>query len=129
MGAPEGLLPCVRPHVALEQPRPGEGLVADLALVAVGVCEHVHVEGGGGHVVLVADVAGLQVLLDHGQVGLPVAGEVGARGKVFTAFSAPVPRRLVAGVDLCSAVIMKHRVHGEGLDRDDGRGEGGAGGH
>lgn len=112
--------------MTLEQPRPGERLVTDLALVTVGVCQHVHVEGGGGHVVLVADVAGLEVLLDHGQVGLPVTREVGAGGEVFAAFSTPVLRHLVAGGNLRSAVIVKHRVHGEGLDGDDRGGEGGA---
>ena len=99
--------------MTLEQPGPGEGFVADLALVAVGVSQHVHVEGGGGHIVLVADVARLEVLLDLGQVGLPVAGEVGAGGKVFTTISAPVSRHLVDGVNLGPAVIVKHRVHGE----------------
>ena len=72
MSTPVRLLSGVRPHVTLEQPGPRESLVTDLTLVVVGVCQHVHVEGGGGHIVLVADVAGLDVLLDHGQVGLPV---------------------------------------------------------
>jgi len=48
--------------VALEQPRPGEGLVADLALVAEAVGQNVHLQGGGGHVLLVADVAGLGIV-------------------------------------------------------------------
>ena len=90
MGAPVRLLSGVRPHVTLEQPGPGEGFVANLTLMAVGMSQHVHVEGGGGHILLVTDVARLEVLLDLGQVGLPVTGEVRAGGKVFATISAPV---------------------------------------
>ena len=129
MSTPVRLLSGVRPHVTLEQPGPRESLVTDLTLVVVGVCQHVHVEGRGGHIVLVANVARLEVLLGLGQVGLPVTREVGAGGKVFAALPAPVPGRPVVGVDLGSPVIVKHRVHCEGLDGDNGRGEGGGGGH
>ena len=90
MSTPVRFLSGVRPHVTLEQPGPGESFVADLTLVAVGMSQHVHVEGRGGHVVLVADVARLEVLLGLGQVGLPVTREVGAGGKVFATISAPV---------------------------------------
>ena len=62
MGAPVWLLPGVRPHVTLEQPGPGEGLVADLALVAEVVGQNVHLQGWGGHVLLVADVTGLGIV-------------------------------------------------------------------
>ena len=83
MGAPVRLLSGVRPHVTLEQPRPGEGFVADLALVAKAVGQNVHLQGGGGHVLLVADVAALGVVGCQLLVSLTVPGKVGTRGKVL----------------------------------------------
>ena len=62
MGAPVRLLSGVRPHVTLKQPGPGESFVADLALVTEAVGQDVHLQGGGGHVLLVADVATLGII-------------------------------------------------------------------
>ena len=62
MGTPVRFLSGVRPHVTLEQPGPGEGFVANLALVAEAVGQDVHLQGGGGHVLLVADVATLGII-------------------------------------------------------------------
>ena len=90
MSTTVGFVSGVRPHVTLKQPGPGESFTTNIALVAVGMSQHVHVEGRGGHVVLVTDVARLEVLLGLGQVGLPVTREVGAGGKVFATISAPV---------------------------------------
>ena len=39
-----GLLPCVSPHVSLQQPRPGERLPTDVAVMACRVGSHVHRE-------------------------------------------------------------------------------------
>ena len=62
MSTPVRLLSGVRPHVTLEQPGPGESFVADLTLVAEAVGEDVHLQGGGGHILLVADVATLGII-------------------------------------------------------------------
>ena len=83
MGAPVRLLSGVRPHVALEQPRPGEGFVADLALVAEAVGEDVHLQGGRGHVPLVANVAALGIVGCQLLVGLTVPRKVRTCGKVL----------------------------------------------
>ena len=110
----------VRPHVTLQQPGTGEGFATHIALVLVGVGQHVHVEGGHTDVHLVTDVAGLGVLLAHGQVGLLVSAEVGAGGKVFaTLLTSVLAGVLFASTDLGSAILVQHGVHGEGLD--DGR--------
>ena len=63
VSAREGLLTRVGPYVALEQPRPGEALAADVALAGQGVGPDVHLEGGEGRVALVAVLAA-EVLLD-----------------------------------------------------------------
>ena len=44
-GAAVGLLPGVGPHVSLQQPRPGESLATNLAVVTRCVGPHVHREG------------------------------------------------------------------------------------
>ena len=62
MSTTVGFVSGVRPHVTLKQPGPGEGFVANLALVAEAVGEDVHLQGGGGHVLLVADVATLGII-------------------------------------------------------------------
>ena len=54
LGAGEGLLPGVGPQVTLEQPRPGEGLAALLALAGQRVGPDVHLKGAGGVVALAA---------------------------------------------------------------------------
>jgi len=78
-----GFVSGVRPHVTLEQPGPGEGFVADLALVAEAVGQDVHLQGGGGHVTLVADVAALGIVGCQLFVGLTVPGKIGTCGKVL----------------------------------------------
>ena len=45
MGAGKRLLPGVRSHVALQQPRPGEGFAAVWALAGQGVRPNVHLQG------------------------------------------------------------------------------------
>ena len=55
------LVPRVAAHVALQQPRPGESLSTDIALVVEVVSEDVHAEGGHAHIHLVADLALLGV--------------------------------------------------------------------
>ena len=62
MSAAVRLLSGVRPHVTLEQPGPGEGFSTNIALVAEVVGQDVHLQGGGGHVLLMTNVAGLSVV-------------------------------------------------------------------
>ena len=83
MSTPVRLLSGVRPHVTLEQPGPRESLVTDLTLVAEVVGQDVHLERRGGHVFLVADVAGLGILCRQQFVSLLVTREVGASGEVL----------------------------------------------
>lgn len=54
MGAAEGLLSRVGPHVTLEQPRPAEGLPADVTGVFEVMGQHVHGQGRHTHVDFVA---------------------------------------------------------------------------
>ena len=61
VGTTIGLVPRVAAHVALQQPRPGESLSTDIALVVEVVSEDVHAEGGHAHIHLVADLALLGV--------------------------------------------------------------------
>ena len=110
--------------MSLQQPGPGESFATNLALVAEVVCEDVHLQGGGGHIHLVADVAGLDVLLCELEVGLPVPGEVGAGGEVFAALVTPMLGHLWLGAALSAPVIVEQRVHGEGFDGEDWGGEG-----
>jgi len=90
-----GFVSSVRSHVSLQKPGTRESLVTDIALVGQVVREHVHGEGGGGDVELVADVAGLGGLWTEGFVGLFVAGQVGAGGVVLAALHAVVLELLV----------------------------------
>ena len=83
VSTPVRLLSGVRPHVTLEQPGPRESLVTDLTLVAEVVGQDVHLERRGGHVFLVADVAGLGILCRQQFVSLLVTREVGASGEVL----------------------------------------------
>ena len=78
-GAGEWFLSCVDPDVVCEEPGPGEGLAAVVALEVPVVGLHVHRQGGHGGVVLVADRAVTSLL----RVDLPVSGEVAAGGEVF----------------------------------------------
>ena len=59
----EGLLPGVGPQVSLEQPRPGEGLAALLALAGQRVGPDVHLQGAGG-VVTFATILASGLALD-----------------------------------------------------------------
>ena len=76
--------------MSLQQPGPGESFATNLALVAEVVCEDVHLQGGGGHIHLVADVAALGRVCGKLLVGLFVPGQVGAGGKVLTTLIALV---------------------------------------
>ena len=78
-GAGEGFLSCVDPDVVCEEPGPGEGLVAVVALEVPVVGLHVHRQGGHGGVELATVLA---VLASVG-VDLPVSGEVTAGGEVL----------------------------------------------
>jgi len=82
-GAQVGLVASVRAQVTLQQPRPGEGLVAHGALVAQVMSQHVHRQGGHGHVHLAADMALLGRVGVQTPVGLLVAAQVGAGGVVL----------------------------------------------
>ena len=90
--------------------------MTDLALVAEVVGQDVHLQGGGRHVLLVADVTGLGVVRCQLLVGLPMSRKVGTRGKVLTTLVALVlgfgDRVLVFG----PAVSLTQRVDGESLD-------------
>ena len=91
--------------------------------MVVGVGQEVHVEGGHADVLLLADVAGLDVLPGELEVGLPVAGEVGAGGEVFAAVLTPVAGTLGLYTDPRPPVVVEHRVHCEGFDGEDWRRE------
>jgi len=98
MGATVGLVPRVAPHVPLQQPRPREGLAADVALVVEVVGEHVHAEGRHAHVHLVADLALLRVPRVERPVGLAVSGQVRGCCIVLPAFGTGILRlRLLGG--------------------------------
>ena len=118
VGTAVGFLSCVRSHVSLQQPGTTEGFPAQLALVVVGVGEEVHVEGGHTDVLLVADVAALDVLAGELEVDLPVSGEVGARGEALAALLAFVTAEVRLGADLGPSVVIEERVHCEGFDRE-----------
>ena len=92
--------------------------------MVVGVGEEVHVEGGHADVLLLADVAALDVLPGELEVGLPVPGEVGAGGEVFPALVTLVPGHLTLAAALGPSVIVEQRVHSEGFDGEDWGGEG-----
>ena len=84
--------------------------------MVVGVGEEVHVEGGHTDVLLVADVAGLDVLAGQLEVDLPVSGEVGTGGEALTALSAFVTAEIRLGTDLGPTVVVEQRVDCEGFD-------------
>ncbi len=79
----ERLLTGVRPHVSLQQPRPGESLAAHITLVTEAVCENMHGKGGSADIFLVTNMAGLGGLSIQLVVSLLVPGQVGACGKIF----------------------------------------------
>jgi len=70
--------------------------VADVTLVGQIVGEDVHGECWGGHVQLVADVAGLCILGAQGFVGLFMSRKIGACGVVLAALQAVVLLLLLA---------------------------------
>ena len=91
--------------------------------MVVGVGEEVHVEGGHADVLLLADVAALHVVSGELEVGLPVPGEVGAGGEMFAALLTFMSGTLGPHTCLRPSVVVKHRVHGEGFDGEDWRGD------
>ena len=79
-------LPRVRPHVTLQQPRPGESLSAHNTLVGRGVGENVHGEGGSADIGLIANMAWSGSLSVELIVRLLVPGQVGVGGKKLATF-------------------------------------------
>ena len=104
-GAGEGFLSCVDPDVVCEEPGPGEGLVAVVALEVPVVGLHVHCQGGHGGVVLVADRAVTSLL----SVDLPVSGEVAAGGEVLATVLAAL--QLVASGGLGLSLPVHCEAH------------------
>lgn len=90
VGTGEGLLPRVRAHVALQQPRPAERLAAHVALVLEVVGQDVHGQRRHGHVHLPARGTLAGHLAVQAAVRLLVSAEVGRGGVRLAA--------LVAGV-------------------------------
>ena len=80
-GAWEGFLSSVNPDVVCEEPGPGEGLVAVVALEVPVVSLHVHGQGGHARVELAALLAALPSV----GVDLAVARQVAARGEHLAA--------------------------------------------
>ena len=78
------LLASVYSDVVGEQPGPGEGLLADVALVAPHVGLHVHGQGRHARVELAALLAALAGV----RVDLAVARQVAAGGKLLAAVGA-----------------------------------------
>jgi len=97
VGAAEGLLAGVRPHVTLEQPRPAEGFAADVAFVLQVVRQEVHGHGRHGDVDLAAGRAFLGQLAVQAAVGLLVPAQVGRRGVGLAALAAGVARGAARG--------------------------------
>ena len=115
MSASEGLLPRVTSLVSVEQPGSREALAADVAGVGEVVGEHVHGQGRHAHVELLADVARLRCLRGELAVGLLVSGQVGAGGKVLSAFQTFMDALLLT-LEARSTIVEKQGVFGEGLD-------------
>lgn len=96
--AAERLLPRVRAHVALEQPRPAERFAAHVALVLEVMGQQVHGHGRHGHVDLAAGGALLGHLAVDAPVRLLVPAQVGGRGVGLAALAAGVPLAGASGV-------------------------------
>lgn len=90
VGAPEGLLTCVRAHMSLQEPRPAKGLAADVTLVPEVVRQDVHGQGGHGDVGLAAGRALPRHLAVQAAVRLLVPAEVGGSGVRLATFTAGV---------------------------------------
>ncbi len=82
MSTAERLFAGVRSHVSLQQPGPGESLAAHITLVAEIVSQDVHGQGWRADIHLLTHRTGLSRLRTQRLVGLPMAGQVGAGGKV-----------------------------------------------
>ena len=83
-GAGEGFLSCVDPDVVCEEPGPGEGLVAVVALEVPVVGLHVHGQGWHGGVELPA----VPTVFPCAGVDLSVSGEIAAGGEHLPAVRA-----------------------------------------
>ena len=118
MSTPIWFLSGVRSHVTLQEPGTGESFVTNVALVIVGVGQHVHVQSGNAHIHFVTNIAGFHILLTHLQVGLLVSRQVGTCGKMFSTFITLMFRDIWLGVHLGSPVIVQHGVDSEGFDGD-----------
>lgn len=92
MCAGKGLLPRVRAHVTLEEPRAAEGLAAHLALVLEVVGEDVHGQRRHGHVHFVTGGTLAGHLAVQAAVCLLVSAEVGGGGVRLAALVAGVAR-------------------------------------
>lgn len=90
MCAGKGLLPCVRAHVTLKEPRATEGLAAHIALVLEVVGEDVHGQRRHGHIHFITGGTLAGHLAVQAAVRLLVSAEVGGGGVRLAA--------LVAGV-------------------------------
>ena len=101
MSAPERFLACVRPHVALKQPGPGEGFATDVASMAQVVGQDMHSQGGHRDVDFVACGTLFGQLRVDAAVGLLVTGEVGGRCIIFAAFGARIARSVLARLGGC----------------------------
>ena len=77
--------------------------------------EHVHRQGRHAHVELVADVARLRCLRGELAVGLLVSGQVGARGKMLSAFQTFMDAFLLT-LEARSTIVEEQGVFCEGLD-------------
>ena len=119
--AGEGLLPGVRPQVALQQPGSGEGLAAHAALARQSVGPDVHLERAQRRVALVAVLAA-EVLLDlRRAVELLVLGQPPEGGVALPASFAVVPgSRLGCGRDVGVGVGVDVGV-GEAVGSGGGR--------
>lgn len=103
MCAGKGLLPRVRAHVTLKEPRPAEGLAAHIALVLEVVGEDVHGQRRHGHVHFITGGTLPGHLAVQAAVRLLVSAEVGGGGVCLSALVAGVARR--AGSPLVSPSV------------------------
>lgn len=120
--AAEGLLPGVRAHVSLQQPRPAEGLAAHGALVFEVVGQQVHGQRRHGDVRFATRRALARQLAIQAAVRLLVPAEVGGGGVGLAAFGAGVavrPATRALGSPAGSPVDDEEGVHGVALG--DGR--------
>lgn len=122
VGTPKGLLPGVRAHVSLQQPRPAEGLAAHGTLVFEVVGQQVHRQRRHGDVGLAARRALARQLAIQAAVRLLVPAEVGGGGVGLAAFGAGVavgPPARTLGPPAGPPVNDEEGVHGVALG--DGR--------